>query len=175
MQGLPNREQATALLRNNNCPNKVINHCLDVADFAIKLAAKLQSRGYTVDIELVETGAVLHDIGRAKTHGVDHSVVGAQMAQKIGLPQPIINIIKRHVGAGITQEEAQKMNWPQDVYMPRTLEEKIVCYADKRVDHGVVIPIEIEIEKLEKKGLANGAERVRSLHNEISDLLGEHV
>jgi len=175
LQGLPSREQATAILRSNNCPDKVICHCLNVADFAVEVAAKLRKRGYNVDLELVEAGAVLHDLGRAKTHGTDHSVVGAQMAQELGLPQSVVDIIKRHVGAGITAEEAQRMGWPQDVYVPKTLEEKIVCYADKRVDNGKVVPIENEIEKLQRKGLTDGAERVRSLHVEITGLLGEQV
>ena len=173
MQALPSREQATAILRSNNCPDKVIRHCLDVADFAIKIATKVRNRGYPVDVELVEAGAVLHDLGRARSQGTDHSLVGAQMANELGLPQSVVNIIKRHVGAGITREEAQQMGWPEGVYEPQTLEEKIVGYADKRLDHGKVIPIENEIEKLQKKGLAEGAERVRRLHDEITGLLGE--
>lgn len=175
MQRLPSREQAAAILREKHCPNQVVKHCLDVADFAVKIAAKLQKRGYTVNLELVEAGAVLHDLGRAKAHGVNHSLVGAQMATELGLPQSVIDIIKRHVGAGISEKEAEHMGWPKDVYVPKTLEEKVVCYADKRVDHGEVVPIENEIEKLQRKGLTGGAERVRSLHVEITGLLGEQV
>ena len=175
MQGLLSREQATAILRKNHCPAKVIKHCLDVADFALQIAAKLQKRGYSVDLELVEMGAVLHDLGRAKSHGTDHSLIGAQMAQELGLPQNVVNIIKRHVGAGITKEEANDMGWPEGLYEPQTLEEKIVCYADKRVGQGEVMPIENEIENLQRKGLVEAAERVRSLHDEIRGLLGEQV
>ena len=46
----------------------------------------------------------------------------------------VANIIKRHVGGGITPEEAERFGWPKDVYVPETLEEKIVSYADKRID-----------------------------------------
>jgi uncharacterized protein (TIGR00295 family) len=139
----------------------------------LEIAGKLHSKGVRVDLELVEAGALLHDLGRSKTHQVDHSLVGAQIAQSIGLPQPIINIIKRHVGAGITEEEAERLGWPQDIYMPQTIEEKIVCYADKRIDHNKVTPIETEIERLQKQGMIEAAERVRKLHNEITNLLGE--
>jgi hypothetical protein len=79
------------------------------------------------------------------------------------------------VGAGITDAEAQQMGWPKDTYVPQTLEEKIVCYADKRIDRDAVVPIEVEILKLQSKGFFEGAERVRSLHVELTELLGEQV
>ncbi len=175
MQALPSREQATQILRDNHCEPQVVSHCLAVADYAVLIASKLQQKGFEVDLALVEAGSVLHDLGRAKSHGVDHSVVGAKMAEELNLPPQIVNIIKRHVGAGITLEEAKQMGWPKDTYIPQTLEEKIVCYADKRIDNGAVVPIDNEIRKLQSKGFLAGAERVRSLHVEITSLLGEQV
>lgn len=171
--GLPNREQAINLLQINNCSPQVISHCKAVTDLALQIACKLQARGYTVDLELVEAGGLLHDLGRGKSHNVDHGVVGAEIAQTIGLPQAVIDIIKRHVGAGITLEEAQLLGWSKDNYIPQTLEEKIVCYADKRIDHDQVTPIQVEIERLQRCGFGEGAERVRRLHDEITQHLGE--
>jgi uncharacterized protein len=173
VQTLPNREQATKILTENGCTVAVVNHCLAVTDFALQIATKLQQKGFKVDLELVEAGAMLHDLGRAKTHGVEHSLVGAQMAQTLGLPQEVINIVKRHVGAGITEQEADWLGWPKDTYIPQTLEEKVVCYADKRIDHDHIVPIETEIMRLKSQGFTSGAERVRRLHNELTHLLGE--
>jgi uncharacterized protein len=170
---LPSREQALELLKQSGCEQKVINHCLAVTTLALEIARKLQDRGCKVDLQLVEAGAILHDIGRSRTHGVEHSLVGAQIAKELGLPEPVIDIIKRHVGAGITDEEAEWLGWPKDIYVPQTLEEKVVCYADKRIDHDHTAPIEDEIEKLKSIGFPEGAERVRSLHIEITKLLGE--
>ncbi len=170
---LPNREQAVKLLVDNNCPPQVVNHCLAVTDLALEIAGKIQARGHKIDLQLVEVGAILHDIGRSRTHNVDHSVIGAQIAEIIGLPPPVVNIIKRHVGAGITADEAEWLGWPKDIYVPQTLEEKVVCYADKRIDHDKVVPIENEIVRLQSQGFNEGAERVRRLHNEITHLLGE--
>ncbi len=173
IEQLPNREQAIKLLTENNCPPQVISHCEAVTVLALELAGKLKAKGVEIDLGLVEAGALLHDIGRAKTHGVDHGLIGAQIAQEIGLPKSVIDIIKRHVGAGITDEEAEWLEWPQDNYMPTTIEEKVVCYADKRIDHDTQTPIEVEIVKLQAKGFPEAAERVRNLHNELSHLLGE--
>ncbi len=170
---LPNREQAIKILIDNHCAPQVVNHCLAVANFALQIGAKLQAQGLQVDLKLVETGSLLHDIGRSQTHAVDHSLVGSQIAQKIGLPQSLVNVIKRHVGAGITSEEAKWLGWPKDNYVPQTLEEKVVCYADKRIDRDEMVPIENEIEKLQSRGYSLAAERVRNLHKEISELIGE--
>ena len=150
--GLPSREQAIHILVTQHCPREVIDHVVAVTGFALDLAAKMQAKGIPIDMQLVEAGALLHDLGRAKSHNVDHGLVGSQIAQKLGLPQAVVNIIKRHVGAGITPEEAAWLGWPKDNYMPTTLEEKVVCYADKRIDHDHIAPIEDEISKLQTKG-----------------------
>jgi len=116
---------------------------------------------------------LLHDIGRSKTHSVDHSVVGAQVAKSMNLSDPLVNIIKRHLGAGVTDIEAQRLGWPKDNYVPQTLEEKIVAYADKRIARNKKMPIEKEIKRLQDKNKPEAAERVRTLHNEITSLLGK--
>jgi uncharacterized protein len=169
---LPSREQAIELLRNNKCPPQVIRHCIAVTDLAVETAKHLEEKGITIDVDLVEAGALLHDLGRSKNHTVDHAIIGAQMAQNIGLPESVIRIIKRHVGAGISADEAAKLGWPKDTYMPQTLEEKVVCYADKLIDHGKRKPIETEIAKLKKENKKEAAERVRKLYDEITNLLG---
>jgi uncharacterized protein len=172
--GLPNREQAIQILNQNNCPPQVIHHCLAVTALALEFAKKIKANGYTVDLALVQAGAILHDLGRSKTHGVEHGLVGGQIAQSIGLPESVVHIIQRHVGAGITEEEADWLEFPAGNYVPTTLEEKIVCYADKRIDHDKETPIEVEIQKLQSNGYAEAAERVRNLHVEITHLLGEN-
>jgi len=168
---LPNREQAINILQKNNCTPEVIAHCQAVALLALELAEKFKAKNYAVDVALVEVGALLHDLGRAKTHSVNHAIEGMQLAQKEDLPDSVICIIKRHVGAGITTKEAELLNWPKDNYIPQTLEEKIVCYADKCLSGSNRIPAETTIKQLHDQKLDEAAERVRKLHNEITSLL----
>jgi uncharacterized protein len=139
----------------------------------VETAGKLEGKGHKINIELVEAGALLHDLGRSQTHTVDHAIAGAQIAQSIGLPETVIRIIKRHVGAGITAEEAQMLGWPKDIYAPQTLEEKIVSYSDKLIDKSRRMPIESEIERLQMKNKPQAAKRVRKLNDEITNLLDE--
>ena len=168
---LPSREQAIEILRKNHCSTRVINHCQAVAALAVELSKQLETKNCKVDIELVEIGALLHDLGRSKTHTVDHAIVGAKIAESLALPQPVISIIKRHVGAGITAQEAQWLGWPKDVYVPATLEEKIVSYADKLIDGSRKVPIDLTIKQLQMDQKSDAAERVRKLHEEITSLL----
>ena len=128
-------------------------------------------RGFKIDFALVEAGALLHDIGRSKTHSVHHAVVGAEIAEAAGLPDSVVAIIKRHVGGGITASEAEELGWPEDVYVPVTLEEKVVAYADKLIEKGKRAPIDITIEKLEAERKPEAAERVRKLYDEITCLM----
>jgi uncharacterized protein len=169
---LPSREQAIELLHKNNCPPKVISHCEEVAKLALEIASKLEKKGIKVDLKLVEAGALLHDIGRSKSHAVDHGVVGAKIAELGGLPEAVVRIIKRHVGGGITAQEAERFGWPKDIYEPVTLEEKIVSYADKLIDNSKRVPIDLEIERLRVEH-KDAAERVRKLHEEITRLVGD--
>jgi uncharacterized protein len=170
---LPSREQALQLLRENKCSEKVINHCMAVTELALETARTLKERGLEIDFELVEIGALLHDIGRSKTHSVHHAVVGAEIAKSAGLPDSVVSIIRRHVGGGITASEAEKLGWPKDVYVPVTLEEKVVSYADKLIEKGKRAPIKVTIEKLSEEKKYEAAERVRKLYDEITGLIGD--
>ncbi len=168
---LPSREQLIELLRQNQCSPNIISHCEAVADLALETAGKLEKKGLKIDFELVQAGALLHDFGRCKTHTVDHAVVGAKMAESAGLPASVVSIIKRHVGGGITEDEAQKFGWPQDVYVPISLEEKVVSYADKLIEQSKRVPVELAIKQLQREDKNEAAQRVRNLHEEITILL----
>jgi uncharacterized protein len=171
---LPSREQALKLLVENGCSVKVVNHCRAVAQLALETAETLKQKGLNVDLELVEAGALLHDIGRSKTHSVNHAIEGAAIARQAGLPKSVVVIIQRHVGGGITTNEAKALGWPNDdSYVPVTLEEKIVSYADKLIGNGKRVPVDLAIEQLYRESKPEAAERVRALHEEIATLVGD--
>jgi uncharacterized protein len=170
---LPTREQALSFLRKSGCKENVIRHVETVSELAVEIAEVCKKRGYNVDVRLVEIGALLHDIGRARTHTVHHAVLGAEMARSLGLPEPIVSIIKRHVGGGITAREARKLGWPKDVYVPLTLEEKVVSYADKLVEGSRRVPIEATVEELSRELPPSTIERLWRLHEEMLTLVGD--
>jgi uncharacterized protein len=100
-------------------------------------------------------------------------VIGAQIAKEFGLPESVISIIKRHVGGGITSKEARRLGWPLDVYVPQTLEEKIVSYADKLVEGSRRVPIERTIKSFSRQLPPPAIARIRRLHEEMLALIGD--
>lgn len=164
---IPRPDECIELLKKAGCNESVIKHCKTVRDLAVKIAEKTDA-----DIKLVEAGALLHDIGRSKTHGIRHAIEGVKIAQEIGLPDSIIKIIERHIGAGIPKKEAIKLGLPEKNYIPRTLEEKIVCHADNLIDNNHIKKIEYEIKRAKKDGNMDYAKRLRKLHDELSSLYG---
>jgi uncharacterized protein (TIGR00295 family) len=167
MNMIPNPLQCHRLLREAGCSDEIINHCEAVRKVAVRIAKKAHA-----DIQLVEAGALLHDIGRSKTQGIMHGVEGAKIATELGLPLSIVNIIERHLGAGIPLEEAAMLGLPSKDYMPITLEEKIVAHADNLIDNDRQHPIEKEVEKALKKGHTKHAKRLLELHRELSERCG---
>lgn len=170
---LPSRQAALKLLKQNGCPPRVIQHCRTVAKHATKIAKILEKKGCKVDLNLVEIGALLHDIGRSRTHSVDHALIGAKIAEDSSLPEPVIRIIERHVGAGIPADEAEKLGWPKRSYMPHTLEERIVNYADKLVEGTHRVPMKETIAHFSRKMGKNhpAIRRLRALDEEFQSLL----
>lgn len=135
------------LLKKENTPENVIEHCKAVCRKAMKIASNFDN----ADTDLIRKGALLHDIGRSKTHSIRHAIVGVEIARKYGYRQDVLNIIERHIGAGITKEEAHYLEIPEKSYVPETLEEKIVAHADNLVSGSEEVTLEYVIEKWKRR------------------------
>ena len=170
MDSIPTPEECIGLLRKSGCSEQVIRHCMIVRDVAVRMAEKANA-----DVKLVEASALLHDIGRSKTHGIRHAFEGGKIAKKFGLPESIVKIIERHIGAGLPADEAKKLGLPMKDYIPKALEEKIVCHADNLVDNNKKQNIEYEIERALAQGFDGYARRLFALHEELSDICGIDV
>jgi len=96
-----------------------------------------------IDREFVAQAAMLHDIGiiycdapKIFCHGdhkyIEHGWLGAELLRKEGLPLHA-RVAERHTGSGITAEQVLRDELPIPVkdYCPETIEEKLICYADK--------------------------------------------
>jgi uncharacterized protein len=164
------RDDAIKKLKLNNVQDNVIEHCSAVSLLATEIAKKIQSKGHVVDVDFVEVAALLHDIGRAKTHGIDHGVEGAKILQDF--PE-YARICECHLGGGIKKDEAEKLGLPSEDYLPETLEEKIICYADKLIERNKRITLDESLKKFaERLGPDHPTiERIKKLDKEIQDLL----
>lgn len=97
----------------------------------------------SLDRQFVIEAAMLHDIGIFKCNApgiycfgsepyLIHGRIGAELLRAEGFPKHA-RVCERHTGAGITKEEIIKLNLPlpHEDFLPETMEEKVICYADK--------------------------------------------
>jgi uncharacterized protein len=153
-----------SILKEERCPNWVIEHSIAVCKKAMSI-----SKNFDVDLDIVEKGSLLHDIGRCKTNNIDHGIIGSKIAMKYGFTEEVTNIIERHVGTGISKKEAIKLGLPEKDYIPKTLEEKIVSHSDNLVHGSEEVSLEFTMKKWEKK-LDNpvpSIKKLKKLHSEL--------
>jgi len=140
------KEEAILLLRAEGCSENVIKHCINVSNYAIEIAEKA-SKDFEIDLYLVEIGGLLHDIGRSKTNGIHHGVIGAEILRNRNVDEKIALICERHIGSGIDKKDAEIFGLPPRNYMPETIEEKIVCHADNFFINGEKVKFEKVFER----------------------------
>lgn len=127
----PDRVQCQRLLDAHQVPPHIRRHSEEVARVALLLGRELQAAGETLDLELVEAGALLHDIAKAAcltTRG-DHAGEGGRVLRGAGYPA-VAELVERHVELG-----------PWDPAGPIT-EAELLNYSDKRVRHEEVVGLE---------------------------------
>lgn len=177
-------DKDVALLQQEKVAAHDIEHCKKVAEKALQVARRT---GVAVDRELIGRGALFHDLGKAKTHGMTHGAIGAEMGRALGLPEAITDIMEKHIRGGLTREEARELGLPEKDYTLRTLEEKIIIYADRLVDiitDGIVkITTEREAEEKFEEILRNYSQygkneitltRYLGFHREIQELIRQN-
>jgi uncharacterized protein len=173
------------LLQDAGLSAEDLDHSLKVAGKALEIARRVVScSGKQVDLELVGRGALFHDLGKAKTHAMEHGKIGAEMGAALGLSKEITDIMEKHIRGGLSAGEAMELGLPAKDYTLHTLEERIVIYADRLVDilwDGIVTvasPQDAEdrfmaiLEGNIKYGKnAQTLERYRGYHTEIQNLM----
>ena len=121
----------------------LVTHSRQVADRSLAIIDAHPEWNGQVDRQFVEEAAMLHDIGiifcnapKIYCNGghkyIEHGYLGAELLRAEGLPKHAL-VAERHTGAGITLEQVlrEELPIPERDYCQQSLEEKIICYADK--------------------------------------------
>ena len=173
-QPLPTNDFAFDLLRILKVPYQVRKHSIRVAEKALEIANKVKKK--KVDKNLVEIGALLHDIGRSKTHGFEHALIGGKILKELELPNHLVRVCETHILGGLDREDAKFIGLPEKEYLPKTLEEKIICLADKLTIGSKEVTIEQRFNKwFSKYGKTNlllkSKKRIEEMQKEIESLM----
>ena len=158
----------------------LLKHSKAVADKAIAIAKAHPE--LPIDRQFLLEAAMVHDIGIIKTNAPDiqcfgtepyirHGVLGAEMMRAEGYPLNA-RVCERHTGAGLSLKEIeeQSLPLPHEDLLPETLEEKLICYADKffsktRLDR------EKTLEQAERSVAKHGEEGLRRF-KEMEEIFG---
>ena len=122
---------------------RLLLHSTQVRNKALFIARRLTQK---IDLDLVASGSMLHDIGIRFCHAPDigcfgeknyllHGIIGAEHIRKLNLDngEKLARICERHTGSGLTAAEikAASLPLPERDFLPESIEEKIICLADK--------------------------------------------
>ncbi|MBR2167756.1 MAG: HD domain-containing protein [Paludibacteraceae bacterium] len=119
----------------------LVTHSEQVRDRSLRIIEAHPE--WDVDRDFVEEAAMLHDIGIIYCHApkifcvgehqyIEHGYLGAELLRREGYPRHAL-VAERHTGSGITMDQVIREDLPIPVkdYLPVSLEERIICYADK--------------------------------------------
>lgn len=156
-------------------------HSRAVADKALALA-KLHPE-LPVNLEFVEEAAMLHDIGIVECDApsiscfgslpyICHGIAGGRILRKAGL-EAHARVAECHTGAGISRQNVidGHLPLPQADWLPETLEEKLICYADKFYSKSRDLRQEKPLDKIKAQMQAHG-EDILSRFLELDALFG---
>jgi len=128
-------------IEDNELKNILIIHSQSVARKALQIVSLHPE--LHLDANFIREGAMLHDIGIIRTNAsgiycfgtepyICHGLLGGEMLRHEGFPSHA-RVCERHTGAGIGIEdiEAHNLPLPHADFLPETMEEKVICYADK--------------------------------------------
>jgi putative nucleotidyltransferase with HDIG domain len=136
----------------------IIYHSFEVARVSLFLSLELNKKGQRIDLALVEAASLLHDLAKAECLKTkeNHAKVGCQLLKGMGYER-VGEVVGQHI-------RLEKEGSPSAVS-----EEEIVNYADKRVMHDRIVPLEERFNDLvERYGKQpSGRETLEHLKREI--------
>lgn len=182
-----NKAQIHKIYQEFQVPKHITAHMQGVAHVAKTITVKLKKLGVKINQQNIINAALLHDVVRyvdfnlkesdsalwhkikAKYHKVGHEKAMAKILEKRG-EKELANLIAKH---GFFS-----------VWELKTLDEKILYYADKRVDKDKIVSLKIRLKEGKKRNMSTDDDakyvkatekKIFALEHELIALLGESI
>lgn len=149
----------------------LIEHSKAVTDLALEIATRHPE--LKADKDFISEAAMLHDIGIFLTNAPDlhchgelpyicHGYKGREILEQEGFPVHAL-VCERHTGTGLSIDEivAQQLPVPQRDMLPVTIEEEIICFADKFFSKSHDLSKPKKLEKIRKSMAKHGLNQVK--------------
>jgi len=131
-----------------------IKHCLAVSSLANYFANIFATR-HPVNIDFIRTAALLHDIGRFKTHHpIMHGVEGYNLLTELGYVKEAF-ICASHILYGLSSSEAEQYGLPNNDFIPISFEERLIPLVDFLVEHDRPVLLRERFENLRNRNRNN--------------------
>lgn len=163
MSAILTREQCLRLMQEYKVMDHIRRHCRKVAEVALFVARELAAAGVALDIPLIESAALVHDITKleALQNGGNHAETGADLMESLGFPA-VADIVRQHI-------------YLAEPVTGRPINEaQVVNYADKRVLHTDVVSLKERFDYIREKygrgGLVVGISRINAIEEETKAL-----
>ena len=143
----PGEKECLSIMARFGMPDHVVRHSREVCRVALYLGRRLAARGLPLDLDLIRSAALLHDITKKYSFSrpLDHALTGAKLLRKLGL-QDEASIVRQHVRLSAARSAG------------RIAEPEIVFYADKRVVEDRITTLDDRLEYIRKRyGLSEAA------------------
>lgn len=147
-------EQAVEILEKYGKKSAWTKHCFAVADLTLK-AGLILKRYRPIDCDFLWSAALLHDIGRYKTHDpIIHGIEGYKLLIKMGHEKEA-NICASHILFGLKAEEAVLFGLPNRDFIPQTIEEKLIPLVDFMIEYDRPTTLDKRFLSLRKRNMEN--------------------
>lgn len=126
-------------------------HCVAVSKTALELVGSSSNFEQKLDLNFIAAGAVLHDIGRYRTHHpILHGVAGYYLLNKKGFKR-LSYVCAAHILCGMDSNIAESYGLPARDFYPETLEEKIITISDLLCEGDSMVALEKRFNSLKNR------------------------
>ena len=127
---IPSEQECLELMARMNLASAIMNHSIVVRNFALELAKEVEKRGIQVNRPLLSAAALLHDIMKMDAE-VCHGIEGGEFLRKQGFHE-VASVVEKHCLNNLDDPD----------FVPKTNEEKLLMYADLRVNAGRIVTLD---------------------------------
>ena len=140
---IPTEQECMELMAEVSLAPAIVRHSIAVKKVALEFADRLERNGVEVDRRLISAAALLHDIMKLDAEFC-HGIEGGEFLRGKGFHE-VASVVEKHCLSNVSEPNLA----------PSTVEDKLLVYADLRVNHGKMVSLDERFEYLrERYGLS---------------------
>ena len=136
---IPSQSECLELMAEVDLASAVVRHSVAVKNIALGFAEDLEKQGVLVNKPLLCAAALLHDIMKTGAQ-VCHGIEGGEFLRSKGFHE-VASVVEKHCLSNLDDLR----------FIPKTIEEKLLMYADLRISEGSTVSLDERFSQLKKR------------------------